>query len=372
MNHLLLDPRFFATVPLSFHFPDVPPDPSHALLLAFGKSAFLMIDRFLQEHPCYRVAPIFLVVPEGLYPISSLPHHAEVVFSTHPHLSEKSFIAGNRLTAFLDRHSAVDTVVTLLSGGASALIEVAPDKDALIAAYRRLLYSGFPIQEINRRRIALSQIKGGKLTRRLPHARWITFVMSDIPQPDGHYLVGSMPTYDAGNPRQVLIPVADGSTLHEFCAEKIRAAGYRIVAEERFLTGTVEAWAGRVTAQSLGLQDALLFTGEPTVKVTASSPGIGGRMAHLALLLVEKLGEGLTLYALSSDGREGNSPYAGVVFTPTERRRFDMTAVADYRDRFDAYSFFERYGCAVATGYTGVNLNDVVVVLRDDEVPRSL
>ncbi len=370
MNRPLFDPRSFADIPLSFPFSVEPPRPERTVLAAIGKSAFFMTERFLQEHEDYRIAPLFIVAPEGSeHPKNDpLPPRAEIVYSTHPHLTERSFLAGHRLVSFIARHAAsADTIVTLLSGGASALVEDAPDPGPVIAEHRRLLYSGLPIIEMNRRRSALSRIKAGKLTTTAPQAQWITFVMSDIPFPEGYRFVGSMPTFRPDEPRHRLIPVADGSSLHAFCAGRLKDISYRIVHEEQFLTGTVAEWRSLIVeaAKVLSRHEAAIFTGEPTLAVTVSDPGCGGRMAHLALLLAESLPEDITLHALSSDGMDGNSPYAGVIFTPDEHHRFDRTLIGDHLARFDAYSFFDRYGCAIRTGYTGVNLNDVVVVTRD-------
>lgn len=362
-----LDPRIAGDIAIAFNFPGMAPDPARTAVIALGKSALFMTTRFFAQHPDFADSPALAIIPEGLpRDHTSFPANLTILTSTHPHITGKSFAAGAALVEFVATHaSGRDTFIVLLSGGASALIEYGPAPDEFMRFNHDLLLAGLPIQEMNRRRIALSGIKGGKLTRFAPQADWMTFVMSDIPSPDGYRLVGSMPTWSPDEPRNRLVPVADGGLLHDRYAAELRRNNYRIAAEERFLTGTVDDWARRITSQELARGEALLLTGEPTIAVTAAMPGIGGRMAHLALLLAETLDDGMTLHALSSDGIDGNSPYAGVIFTPEERRRFDRSLIAGHIARFDAYSFFERYGCAVKTGYTGVNLNDVVVLTRN-------
>ncbi|HNT27613.1 MAG TPA: DUF4147 domain-containing protein [bacterium] len=362
-----IDPLIAADIPLAFDFPDAAPDPGRTALIALGKSALFMVTRFFLRHPSFRAVPGMAIVPEGLpRDDADLPSGLTVIASTHPHITGKSFAAGEALVEFVSAQAADrDTFIVLLSGGASALIEYGSDPAEFMRLNRELLRAGLPIQEMNRRRIALSGIKGGKLPRFAPQADWTTFVMSDIPAPDGHRLVGSMPSWSPDEPRHHLVPVANGGLLHDRYAAELRRNNYRIAAEERFLTGTVGDWTRHIAAQELGPGEALLITGEPTLALTIATPGIGGRMAHLALLLAERLDEGLTLHALSSDGIDGASPYAGVIFTPEDRSRFDRTLIADHLARFDAYSFFEKYGCALKTGYTGVNLNDVVIVTRD-------
>jgi|GEM_PF-687463 len=377
MKNILLNPLAFADIPLSFPFPTTPPAPDRTTIVALGKAAFTMTDRFLQEHPAYRASPLLLIAPECLGTVpATLPPHAAIVYSTHPHLTEKSFSAGAALVSFVSSHAATHgAVIVLLSGGASALVEYASDQARLVTEHRNLLYGGLPIEEINRRRIAFSDIKGGKLTRYAPHATWFTFVMSDIPSPTGSYLVGSMPSWTPDNPRHHLIPVADCSTIHAFCSERIRRGGYHIIAERLFHIGTVAAWCTEIAAliPTLGPREALLFCGEPTLAVTVPNPGVGGRMAHLALMLLEHLDPHTSLFALSSDGIDGNSPYAGVIIPPEDYRRMDHdhAIVSDHLARFDSYSFFEKFGCTLRTGYTGINLNDVVAVVREEQVTRT-
>lgn len=362
-----LDPRIAADIKFVFDFPGATPVPERTAILALGKSALFMVARFFAQHPPFTASPALAIIPEGSpRDEAPLPAGLAVIASTHPQMTAKSFAAGAALVEFVTTHAPDhDTFIVLLSGGASALVEHGPAPDEFTRFNRDLLRAGLPIQEMNRRRIALSGIKGGKLTRHAPDADWLTFVMSDIPSPDGHRLVGSMPSWSPDEPRHRLVPVADGGLLHDRYAEEVRRNGYRIVAEERFFTGAVGEWAHRIAAQELRPGEAFLITGEPTLAVTVPAPGVGGRMAHLALLLAERLDDGMTLHALSSDGIDGASPYAGVTFSPRERARFDRTLIADHLERFDAYTFFERYGCAVKSGYTGVNLNDVVVVTRN-------
>lgn len=362
-----LDPRIAADIEFVFDFPGATPVPERTAILALGKSALFMAARFFAQHLPFTASPALAIIPEGLpRDEATLPAGLAVIASTHPQMTAKSFAAGAALVDFVTTNAPDrDTFIVLLSGGASALVEHGPAPDEFIRFNRELLRAGIPIQEMNRQRIALSGIKGGKLSRYAPAADWTTFVMSDIPSPDGHRLVGSMPSWSPDEPRHRLVPVADGGLLHDRYAEEVRRNNYRIVAGERFLTGTVEDWAHRIAAQKLAPGEALLVTGEPTLAITTATPGVGGRMAHLALLLAGTLDDDLTLHALSSDGIDGDSPYAGVIFSPQERARFDRTLIADHLERFDAYTFFERYGCAVKSGYTGVNLNDVLVVTRD-------
>ncbi|HOW51911.1 MAG TPA: DUF4147 domain-containing protein [bacterium] len=353
-------------LPLTFDFDGPPPDPQRTALIALGKSARFMLFRFLATHPAYATARSIVIFPAGLTDDLALPSQALLIPSTHPRLTEKSFAAGRALIDFVTTHANLDHFVCLLSGGASALVEQSDDPASHIAWWRDLLHAGLPIEEMNRRRIARSAIKGGKLTDFAPHSRFSTFVMSDIPAESGYRLAGSMPFWRDGDERLTLRCIADCTTLHRWYEEKLRSQGYKLAFSQSRFAGTVAELAALITTEKSRLTpgEALLITGEPTLTVDIPHPGHGGRMAHLALLLTPELRDGETLYALSSDGIDGSSPHAGVIVTPEARKHFDLTLRDDHLARFDAYPFFERYGCAVKTGYTGINLNDAVVITR--------
>jgi len=358
--------RLCGELPLPFDFDGPSPAPVRTALIALGKSARFMLSRFLAAHPAYRHADLLAIYPEGLVDALPLPPQTLFVPSTHPQLTEKSFAAGKALRDFVAGHASLDHFVCLLSGGASALVEASDDPAGHIAYWRELLFAGLPIEEMNRRRIARSTIKGGKLTDFAPQSRFTTFVMSDIPAESGYRLAGSMPFWRDGDERLTLRCIADCTSLHRWYEAQLRSQGYKRAFSQSRFAGTVTELAELITAEKgrLNPGEALLITGEPTLKVDHPAPGRGGRMAHLALLLAEGPAGDESLYALSSDGIDGSSDYAGVIVTPEARKRFDRELLRLHKERFDAYPFFERYDCAVKTGYTGVNLNDAVVVTR--------
>jgi glycerate-2-kinase len=110
---------------------------------------------------------------------------------------------------------------------------------------------------------------------------------------------------------------------------------------------------------------ALLFGGEPTIKVTGN--GLGGRNQHLALLcsLMLKGSEGITLLSAGTDGNDGPTEAAGaVVDSDTAARAIESGAdPEDYLDRFDSFNFFGKVGGHVITGPTMTNVMDIIVIL---------
>src|SRR5437867_7674842 len=113
----------------------------------------------------------------------------------HPIPDEQSFASGAAALRLADANRARgETLVVLLSGGASAMLAAPADGVTLaekIAATRELLRSGKPIAEINAVRKRMSAIKGGKLALRA--GRSITYAISDVHAPieDDPSVIGS-------------------------------------------------------------------------------------------------------------------------------------------------------------------------------------
>ncbi|MCB1958900.1 MAG: DUF4147 domain-containing protein, partial [Rhodocyclaceae bacterium] len=106
-----------------------------------------------------------------------------------------------RMLALLEGLDEGDTVLALISGGASALL-VAPagaitleEKRAVNAA---LLASGAPIDRMNTVRKHLSRVKGGQLAAAAYPARMLALMISDVPGDDPAF-IGSGPTVGDGS-----------------------------------------------------------------------------------------------------------------------------------------------------------------------------
>ena len=108
----------------------------------------------------------------------------------------------------------------------------------------------------------------------------------------------------------------------------------------------------------------LLAGGETTV--TIKGTGKGGRNQELALAAVNELDgiQDVLLISLATDGDDGPTDAGGAVVNGETRqrgKRLGMSA-ADYLSRNDAYHFFQPLGDLIKCGYTGTNVNDVVLL----------
>ncbi len=344
-------------------------DNLNSIIISTGKSALFMYRKLLEQFPHLSETPAIIVIPEGIDDRSDIPSSAEIVTSSHPHITTSSFEAGRRVIDFVSSKKDVHQVIYLLSGGSSALVEFGSDPEKIIERNRELLYSGLSIDAINRERIKISGIKGGKLTRFAPAAEWINLVMSDIPFPDAAFLTGSTPGYDPENENCSITTLADSSTFHTLFRRKLEEQGYKMKNEQLYFNGSVDELRILLVdlKKNLDPGEFILISGEPTLKVDAENPGLGGRMSHLALSILPFLEKDETLMAFSSDGIDGSSPYAGAVIPSDFVRLFKsgkVPSIENYLNNFDSYTFLEKFDLAVTSGYTGINLNDCVTLIR--------
>jgi hydroxypyruvate reductase len=109
----------------------------------------------------------------------------------------------------------------------------------------------------------------------------------------------------------------------------------------------------------------LIGGGETTV--TLASSGRGGRNQELALAAVDAL-SGLRdclLVALATDGNDGPTDAAGAVVTGQSGARAEYLGLsaAKHLKRHDSYLYFDALGDLLKPGYTGTNVNDIVLLL---------
>ena len=110
----------------------------------------------------------------------------EQVSGGHPLPDRQSAAAGARLYEWLARIDPAHTLLALISGGASACVELPSPGltlDDVAAAQRVLLGSGLAIDRINSVRKHLSALKGGGALR-ATRGRVVALLLSDVPGDD--------------------------------------------------------------------------------------------------------------------------------------------------------------------------------------------
>lgn len=362
-----------------------------------------------------------LVTVKYGYASAEIPARLKLREAGHPVLDQAGLAATSEIIELVQGLTERDLVLTVISGGGSALLEQPvtgvslADMQTLTQA---LLKCGATINQLNIIRKHLSQVKGGQLARLCAPAQVISLILSDV--------VGSPLDIIASGPT-----VPDSSTFREAWSilqnfgllEKIPAAIVKHL--QRGLNGAIAetpkpgealfervqniivgdnrlaALAGLEKARELGFNAMLLSTfiegearevanwlaavareiatsGNPLPRpacvllggettVTIRGEGKGGRNQELGLaaaLAIQGL-ENVLIVPLATDGSDGPTDAAGAFAEGDTISRAASSGLnaLDFLQRNDAYNFFEKTGALLKTGPTNTNVNDLTLLL---------
>lgn len=296
-----------------------------------------------------------------------LPAGWTVMVASHPVSDASSVAAGTAAIELVESARQPETLLALVSGGASSLLEVPADGvtlEELVRRTRARSAQGASIHELNALRTELSAVKGGKLAQR-SRVPVVTFVVSDVIGDDPR-VVGSGPTVRTGDRVLVIAPMA------LFGEEVVRALGARGISARREVdpvSGCVAEVAAGLDARRAvvargGEPGAVVAWGEPTISLPAA-PGVGGRAQQLALELARRLrGTEQSAFVAGSDGIDGASRAAGAYVDGATWEAIAAAGISpgDALARCDAGTALEAVGAVFVTGPTGVNHADIVVI----------
>lgn len=375
------------------------PNESGITVFAIGKAAVPMA-RAAEDTLGDRIK-IGLCVTKYGHSNGFSPTGFEIIEAAHPVSDENSIKAARRALEIADALGASDTVLVLLSGGASSLFEdstVSPERQRRIT--EKLLKRGANIEETNAVRRRLSLVKGGRFAERCFPARVVTLALSDVLSND-RSAIGSGITvrdetdfgfvaaaakkylYDEGSDlfglleRQERKPMNDGgyyfvgdiTRLCSAAAAKARELGYTTEVSDTLLTGDAQKVAESVIKHALkgsdGKKRCLIYGGETTVTVKGN--GLGGRnqeMALLAALLLDGK-ENVLFASVGSDGTDGPTDAAGGISdgSTAEKIRKAGFDPAKMLENNDSYHALKAADGLIITGPTGTNVNDLTFVL---------
>ncbi len=381
------------------------PGPFH--LIAVGKAAAAMVRGVLDVQP-HAARRCLVVCPHGAgRGLSRLHDRLELVEAGHPVPDAGSLRAGRLLREFIAASPPRMPFLVLVSGGASALLEL-PRPGISLSDLQRvnrwLLASGLAIGEMNAIRRRLSLVKGGGLSSLLAGRRVRGLLISDVPGDDpavigSGLLVGGdgglpargLPAWlqalleraggaeEAASPagcagiapeRMEMVVLATNRDARRAAARAGRALGYAVFEHETLLVGDVAAVAEDVAAQMASHGAGLhVWGGEVTVRLP-SMPGRGGRCQHLALLVARHMQhESRFLFlAAGTDGRDGPGETAGALVDAGTLGRAGQAGLraSDCLRRAAAGELLAATGDLVVTGETGSNVMDVMLGMKWD------
>jgi hydroxypyruvate reductase len=383
-------------------------------VIAVGKAAPFMADTFAKiagEH-------IRDGIVIGTHLPMALPAQLEWIPSSHPLPDERSVAAGRRALDVAQRTDPNDTLVVLLSGGASALMAVPAGNltlDDKRIAVNALLKGGADITALNTIRKHLSAVKGGRLAAAAAGPT-VCLAISDVvgddlsvigsgptvPDPSTyrdawHYIArfgvealltqaakdylragleGTIPeTPKAGDPRfarSVTRVIGGRFDAMNGAADTARSLGYDVIVSEDPIVGDARTMGPIVLERARALAArrprpvAVIASGETTVKVVGG--GKGGRNQEIALSVADVLArddEDIAVCSVGTDGIDGPTDAAGAYADRTtiaRARQQSLDAEAYLADN-NAYAFFQRIGDLIITGASTTNVGDLQIVL---------
>jgi hydroxypyruvate reductase len=374
------------------------PLPGKVYMIAVGKAACAMAQG-AQDVIGHNLVDALIITKKGH--AESLPW--PVLEAGHPLVDESSLEAGRQLLAFADRIPKDASVIVLISGGASALVEALPPQISLERFQeinRWILGSGLDINDYNRIRRRLSRLKGGRLAKLLYPRRVLCLVVSDVPGNDLR-AIGSGPLVADEDLRRPLTlrrlpdfitealahmppaPAPDDAcfqnvkreivaTLDNAKSAAVEAAkeqGYQAMLETGFISGDALEAGARLARKLLNAEPGTVHVwgGETTVQLPPS-PGRGGRNQSLALAAAMMLRghDDAWLLSAGTDGTDGPTDDAGALVdggTVTRGESAGLNAEQALAQA-DAGTFLEASGDLIQTGPTGTNVMDIMLGLR--------
>ncbi|MCI6831368.1 MAG: glycerate kinase [Clostridiales bacterium] len=372
-------------------------------LAAAGKAAWQMAQAAVKAVPAIERGIVITKYGHVPHPIPGI----DCLEAGHPVPDENGFAATERMLNMVHGLTAQDTVLFLLSGGGSALMEKPLISGAeLQDITSQLLRCGADIVEINTVRKRLSAVKGGRFAQACSPAQVYSIVLSDIIG-DPLDMIASGPAYPDSSTCAQAMAVADKyqlklserartllgqetpkqltnvttqitGSVRELCAAAARecaALGYepviltdRLTCEAReagrFLAAVARTHAGD------GRATAYLAGGETVVHVTGN--GRGGRNQELALAAAEGIAglKNAAVLSVGSDGTDGPTDAAGGYADGDTWETLAAVGcdAAAMLNNNDAYHALKAADGLIVTGATGTNVNDVsVVLIRPDD-----
>jgi glycerate 2-kinase len=353
---------------------------------------------------------------------ADFPFPVEAHFGGHPQITAASLAAGEALIRFLDRVSEEGRVLFLISGGASALVEL-PRPGVTLEDFRRLtdeaFAAGWGIAQLNAIRARFSQLKGGGLWRFCQGRDVTELLISDVPEDDPEVIASGLlhPTSDKNKDTQ-LVDSHLPEWIRKVLMKESQPTVYEIKVSEKFDSFVVASNAAlrmalmenfraslrlkgpqflptAATSAALEIEDGgLLPDGlEPAlacidaevrahhshkkirVKIWGGEvpiplpevPGCGGRARHFALAVAQRLAgvSGWQLLVAATDGSDGSDLQAGALVDGATAARAASAglSIEAALGAADSGSLLADIGQDFATGPTGTNVMDVFVLL---------
>ncbi len=345
----------------------------------------------------------------------------ELIEASHPIPDENSRAGAAKIKQMLEEADENDLVISLISGGGSALMSLPPESitlDQKKEVTGLLLKSGATIHEMNAIRKHLSLVKGGNLAKAAYPATVINLMISDVvgdnmdviasgpfvpdtsgfsecfdyfqkyhlqnrvaPEIMDHIKAGMKGEIEEhpGPDSPVFKKVNNliiASNIIALKAAKIQAEklGYNSIILSSFIEGDTRdaaVWHSRIAREvcSSGnpadVPACIISGGETTVMVEGE--GLGGRNTEFVMNAVPEIAgfDNITVASIGTDGTDGPTDAAGAFADGKTLKRADAAGIKirKYMAENDSYHFFEELDTLIKTGPTKTNVMDMRIFL---------
>lgn len=328
----------------------------------------------------------------------------------HPVPDENSLSAGKELLFFIDDQPLSRTLIFLISGGTSSLVERLAEGVTLADLQKLnewLLGSGLDIAAMNNVRSGISCLKGGRLAKIMDGRKVLNLMISDVPG-DKPHVIGSgllspnpdmqktlseglkteMPgvevpqwldkllqnTEQAPSASDACFKTVDThviATIRDAKQAAVAAAqglGYDVVLHEEVLQGDALTTGKKLAHDLCNYTPALHIWGGETTVCLPENAGTGGRNQHLALAAATVLNgqNNCWILAAGTDGSDGPTDDAGALVDGETITRGSLAGLDAEKALAEANAgvFLAASGDVVRTGPTGTNVMDLVIGLK--------
>lgn len=325
-------------------------------------------------------------------------HIIESFKGTHPKPSSINIAPGKRIYELLKDSKENDLIITIVSGGGSALL-CYPENECIQGEklYETFLKSGQTIVEINTIRKHLSLLKGGGIAKLVYPATLIGLIFSDVPG-DNFEEVASGPTYkdnstilDAQNiidkynlgdfelnetPKEdkyfekvYNFVLVDNKTAILNMKKKVEELGLKAHILSTDMYANVEE-SIKMIFNAKEENTVVLGAGEPKLKVVGNK-GSGGRNLYMSLkaLQLNHFHNDTIFISLASDGMD-NGPFAGALADSLtlEEVKLKNINIDEALENFDAETAFRETNNLIITGPTGANVSDLMILFNKKNI----
>ena len=292
----------------------------------------------------------------------------QVIESGHPIPDHHSLRAGHKILERVASMTRDETLLLLVSGGASAIAEHLQPGMSLAdwqSMNEELVASGKDIEQINARRKAFSLIKDGRLLENFHGKEVVVCAISDV-RGDSLATIGSGIGDISRCPSQYrVLLVASNQTARSAVAEAADKMELAVRRNTESLYGDVHVLAGEIGEELLRAKPGIyIWGGEPTI-VLPGQPGEGGRNQSLALALALEIRGCPNIHILvaGTDGTDGPTLAAGGIVDGSTV--VDTAAAHRALAAANAGPYLEKAGARLKTGPTGTNVMDLLIALVD-------